>query len=104
MSFATAKEFHLTGDTQGVSRVAATMWSQRMDRQISQEQLAFSAGISVQAYGELERLRLHRLGARGPQLLTVTRVLQALGIDCIVRLGESQRLPLHAGSSLPGSG
>lgn len=52
----------------------------RLERRLSQEQVAFSAGIAVPTYGNLERCRPWSVRLNNPSLGTLLRVFRALGV------------------------
>lgn len=54
--------------------LAALLKQLREDRSITQEQLAFDAGITVSALSRIER------GLNSPGWATVTRIVRALGV------------------------
>lgn len=62
------------------TRLGTTLKRIRVDRGLSQEQVAQAAGIATYAYGCLERGQSPSGGSANPTLMTLMRVFHALEV------------------------
>lgn len=62
-------------------RLGATLRSLRLARNLSQEQLALDAGLSVDTYGSIERGRTPGGGDPNPRIDTLLRIFAALQVS-----------------------
>jgi transcriptional regulator with XRE-family HTH domain len=65
--------------------LAALLKRLREERRISQEQLAFEAGITTSALSRIER------GLNNPRWTTIKRIIQALDVSAIELATELER-------------
>jgi transcriptional regulator with XRE-family HTH domain len=67
--------------------LAAHLKRLREDREITQEQLAFDAGMTASALSRIER------GLNSPGWMTVKRLAEALDISLVRLVGEIEQAP-----------
>lgn len=71
--------------------LAAHLKRLREDRDITQEQLAFDAGMTASALSRIER------GLNSPGWMTVKRLAQALDVSLVHLVGELEQQSSHQG-------
>lgn len=71
---------HAERHRKAASALAEALRTIRRDRGLSQEDVAYHAGLSVQAYGNLERGQATSGGDANPTLDTMLRVFAALSV------------------------
>ncbi len=67
--------------------LAALLKRLREERDITQEQLAFDAGITTSALSRIER------GLNSPGWMTVKRIADALGLSLVELVTDLERVP-----------
>lgn len=68
-------------DPQFIADLAEDLRRVREERGLSQEEVAFTAGVSVRTYGCLERGESSSGAIANPGISTLVRVLAALGVE-----------------------
>lgn len=66
----------------------------RITQGLSQEHVAFEAGLAVVTYGSLERGQSRNGGFANPTLGTLLRVFDALSVAVVAQPAEVERVPV----------